>query len=218
MCRPRCGRDAGRNTPETNPADPAGAVGRTAVERGKRMTGRSCGECTLCCKLLSIPELHKPEAIWCAHCKPGLGCSIYQERPGSCRDFACKWLLDPGIGDIWYPRRSKMVLHQVLNEFGTPPVLMKVLVDRAYPTAWRQEPYYSEIKRMALFGLSNNTFHLKIIVPGTDKEILVLPDRDIESPGAGVVKRVGQTSWQFLPCESDQAAAGMVKAASPPRQ
>jgi hypothetical protein len=218
MCRRRCGHDAGRNAQETTPVDPARAAGREPSGEVKPVTGRSCGECTLCCKLMSIPELHKPEASWCAHCKPGQGCSIYQERPGSCRDFACKWLLDRHLSDIWYPRRSKIVLHEILNEFGSPPVLMKVLVDRTYPTAWRQEPYYSEIKRMALFGLSNNTFHVRVIVPGTGKEILVLPDRDIENPGAGVVKRVGQTAWQFLPCESNQAAAAMVKAANAPRE
>jgi hypothetical protein len=196
---------------------PSPTEGEPVAEQGQPASGRVCGECSLCCKLMSIPELHKPEAHWCTHCKPGHGCSIYQQRPGSCRDFGCKWLLDPKIDDIWYPRRSKMVLHAVINEFGTPPVLMKVLIDRAYPTAWRQEPYYSQIKQMALFGLSNNAFHLRIIVPGTEKEVLILPDRDIENPGPGVVKRVGATAWQFVPCQSDQEAAGLVKPVNAPR-
>ena len=56
------------------------------------MSPRSCGDCTLCCKLLSITELEKPIGKWCPHCEIGKGCKIYDCRPQSCREFTCLWL------------------------------------------------------------------------------------------------------------------------------
>ena len=38
--------------------------------------GRQCGTCTLCCKLLGIKEINKPDWTWRTHCKPGRGCEI----------------------------------------------------------------------------------------------------------------------------------------------
>ena len=178
----------------------------------KAAPGRSCGNCSLCCKLLSIPELEKPEATWCTHCKPGQGCSAYQQRPTSCRVFGCSWLIDGHIEDIWYPRRSKMVLHAVQNIYGKPPVLLKVLVDRDFPNAWQKEPYYSKIKHLALNGLKSNSYHLRVIISGTKRELLILPDRDIEDPPTGIVKRVSETRWEFVPTASDQEAAAAVNA------
>lgn len=52
-----------------------------------------CGDCSLCCKLLGIKELDKPKLQWCSHCSPGNGCKIYQDRPQSCREFECMWLM-----------------------------------------------------------------------------------------------------------------------------
>ena len=43
---------------------------------------RTCGDCTLCCKVMAIEELAKPVGTWCPHCKPGRGCRIYPDRPG----------------------------------------------------------------------------------------------------------------------------------------
>src|SRR5436305_14221849 len=50
---------------------------------GGMMNPRSCGDCTLCCKLLSITELEKPIGKWCPHCEIGKGCKIYDCRPQS---------------------------------------------------------------------------------------------------------------------------------------
>jgi hypothetical protein len=51
---------------------------------------RSCGECTLCCRLMGVEELEKPNDKWCVHCKGG--CQVYNVRPQTCRDFTCLWL------------------------------------------------------------------------------------------------------------------------------
>ena len=53
--------------------------------------GRKCGECTACCNVLSVQELGKPYYIDCEHLKCD-GCSIYESRPPTCRDYQCMWL------------------------------------------------------------------------------------------------------------------------------
>jgi hypothetical protein len=57
--------------------------------------GRTCGACSLCCKVYSIAELNKPAGQWCPHLARGPGCTIYKSRPQDCRQFFCAWLLDP---------------------------------------------------------------------------------------------------------------------------
>lgn len=54
--------------------------------------GRSCGSCTLCCKVLAVPEIAKPAGHWCPQARKGTGCSIYDTRPEMCREFRCLWL------------------------------------------------------------------------------------------------------------------------------
>lgn len=53
---------------------------------------RNCGSCTLCCTLTRVPELDKAEGTKCRYCEQG--CSIYENRPESCRKFKCVWLAD----------------------------------------------------------------------------------------------------------------------------
>ena len=76
------------------------------------MTERACGDCSLCCKLAYIPELNKSIDSWCRHARPGVGgCSIYPDRPPSCRDFNCGWLVGAReLGDEWFPARCKMIV------------------------------------------------------------------------------------------------------------
>jgi hypothetical protein len=51
---------------------------------------RACGDCTVCCTLTFVPELNKVEGVTCINCDNG--CSIYENRPTSCRGFSCAWL------------------------------------------------------------------------------------------------------------------------------
>ena len=50
-----------------------------------------CGECTLCCTLLNVPELDKSALEDCIHCVVGEGCSIWKDRPDICRGYDCAW-------------------------------------------------------------------------------------------------------------------------------
>jgi hypothetical protein len=44
---------------------------------------------------MAVEEIQKPGYQACAHVNDR-GCSIYNDRPSSCRDFSCLWLQDPG--------------------------------------------------------------------------------------------------------------------------
>ena len=59
---------------------------------------RVCGSCTACCKVpeLIMREYYKPPGVWCKHCNPGRGCSIYADRYTECQAFMCQWLLGFG--------------------------------------------------------------------------------------------------------------------------
>lgn len=122
----------------------------------------------MCCKLLRIDSLDKPRLSWCTHCDIGVGCKIYDDRPAECRIFNCGFLTDANIGEHWYPAKSKMVI-----SLAGPRNRMMVYVDPDRPRAWRQEPYYSDLKRWARAALAKGGQVL--VAQGLDT-IVVTPD------------------------------------------
>jgi uncharacterized cysteine cluster protein YcgN (CxxCxxCC family) len=137
--------------------------------------GRSCGECSLCCKLPYIehPSLNKPAAVWCRHCKPGKGgCTIYDTRPSPCRDFLCYWLALPELSDEWRPNVCKLV---VCGEADGNRIA--VHVDPGSPDRWREEPYYSQLKAWAEIGADNG---MQVVVYLKDTATVILPNKDID--------------------------------------
>jgi len=131
---------------------------------------RQCGDCSLCCKVLRIPELEKPKDHWCANFAAGAGCRIYPDRPASCRDFACQWLTDPSMGPEWKPSICKLVL-------DTKPGLLVVHADPAVSKPWRAEPYNSVLRRLAAQGLAVGTL---VMVMERRRSIVILPDREVD--------------------------------------
>jgi len=74
------------------------------------MFERSCGTCTMCCKLPAAPEpLNKPAGVWCQHCDKAQGCRIYDERPQGCRDFMCLWKVMPDFPEDLRPDKCKVI-------------------------------------------------------------------------------------------------------------
>ena len=132
--------------------------------------GRSCGACTLCCKLPKVEAVDKPAGVWCRHCKPGKGCTIYETRPDPCRKFFCAWMTMPGLGDEWKPLHSKLVV----AVHGVGGSRMTVHVDPQRPDAWRAEPYYTNFRRwVRLEGMT-------ILVTVGKRYYTILPDRDVD--------------------------------------
>ena len=132
--------------------------------------GRECGTCTLCCKLLRIPELDKPPGKWCPHCAPSRGCTRYETRPGSCRGFFCGYLTSAYVSEQWRPAKSRIVL--VSETSGITAV-----VDRDRPDAWKAEPYYSQLKTWATEGVAAER---QVVVRIGNRTIAVLPDKDVD--------------------------------------
>lgn len=74
---------------------------------------RTCGECKVCCTLLGVPEINKPERTRCDRlCNTG--CSDYENRPVLCRGYGCAWLF--GLGPArWRPDRLGIVFDNALD-------------------------------------------------------------------------------------------------------
>ena len=53
----------------------------------------------------------------------------------SCRGFACGWLVNPAVGDEWFPARSKIVLRR---ESHGDIAILEFVVDPSYPDKWRE--------------------------------------------------------------------------------
>jgi hypothetical protein len=61
----------------------------------------ACGSCRACCRALGIEELDKPEWSMCSHAKQGKGCTIYADRPHSCKLYECMWRSSQDEGSPW---------------------------------------------------------------------------------------------------------------------
>jgi hypothetical protein len=111
---------------------------------------RTCGACSLCCKLLPIAALDKPHDRWCVHCRPGAGgCTIYETRPEPCRSFSCHWLADASFGEHWFPQTSKMLVQVVAVQDANYDCFVDVHVERAASDVWRRDPYLGDLERLA---------------------------------------------------------------------
>jgi hypothetical protein len=137
--------------------------------------GKSCGSCSLCCKVVSIPLFGKAAGQWCSHAKPGKGCGIHATRPFVCRGFYCHWMLTPGLGPEWKPDVAKFLISTRNNG-----ARITAHVDKGAPHAWRREPYYSTFKKWATKAVAQRPhMHLIDVMIG-DRLIVILPDRDVE--------------------------------------
>jgi hypothetical protein len=94
--------------------------------------GKSCGECTLCCRVLVIDELDKDAGILCSNCTVSAGCKIYKKRPQVCRDYLCEWMTDRTMPPQLRPDRTGTILQEDPDseEF-------QAVVDPKTPMAWR---------------------------------------------------------------------------------
>jgi len=149
---------------------------------------KSCGKCNLCCKLMIIPELEKPDNVWCTHCEIGKGCRIYDTRPQMCREFNCRYITDPTLGEEWHPARA----HFVLRASGNILILQ---VDPQRPEAFKRAPYHAALRKHAATVYPKGG---QIIAKIADRAIAILPDRDIDLGLCDESDRV-KTTQQFTP-------------------
>lgn len=153
---------------------------------------RHCGSCSLCCKLLAIPALDKPGGKWCQHCAPGRGgCTIYDQRPHVCHQFACQWLTDSLLGDDWFPPRAKMFIYL---DISVEPNLLRVVVDQSAPYRWREEPFCSWLQHVSDIGLRSDRFH--VVAQYGERHWLLTPTGDHEvTESAYIVTEDDEGTW-----------------------
>lgn len=142
-----------------------------AQAAGQTANVRSCGSCTMCCKLIEAPELKKAAHVWCGHVKKGSGCGVHAQRPLSCAVFQCFWTFNPALSDEWRPDRARFI---VSVETGGGLV---ITLDKAQPTAWRREPYHSQIRRWAELGVANRK---PVLLANGDRMSVILPNDELD--------------------------------------
>jgi hypothetical protein len=139
----------------------------------KLVDGRSCGTCSMCCKVFDIPPVeNKLAGSWCKHCKPGSGCGIWEARPKMCADYFCHWRYDASLGPEWRPDVAKFLVSQEPGD-----IWLSVIVDKAQPNAWRREPYHTKLRALAARLIEGGKHGLMLIVG--DSKYVILPDREI---------------------------------------
>ncbi len=169
------------------------------------MSARNCDGCTLCCKVLSIAALDKPQGQWCPHCAVGRTCNIYGSRPDECRTFECSYLVDPRLDPAWEPRRSRIVL---VCEAGTNRIVAHV--DTSRPDAWRRAPYYAQLKAWSRQAVSARG---QVVVYVGRRATVILPDRDVDVGVVGddeVIVTSGRMTPGGLRLDVFKAARGSV--------
>lgn len=140
------------------------------------VTERECGSCSMCCKLLFIEELSKPEGSWCPKFNKGTGCGIYITRPQSCRDYRCRWLDDGMLGDEWRPDRCRFTMH-----FSESGIGLWLNVDPSQPLAWKAQPFYSTVKSWSRAAHDGTGY---VAVRIKERTIFLFPEEDLEVHGA----------------------------------
>lgn len=135
------------------------------------IAGRSCGSCTLCCKVLSIPWLNKASGAWCKDCNPGKGCKIWESRPQGCRDFLCQYFFIKDIGEDWRPDRAKFLLNMEKGD-----TWLVIHAEISQPDAWKREPYGSTIRRWADYQMERGK---GIMLYVGAKQFIVTPDSEV---------------------------------------
>jgi len=100
---------------------------------------RECDGCTLCCSILMVPEFKKPMYKMCEFCDKG--CTIYKDRPKSCRDFDCGWLQ----GDMSEDMKPDKV-HFMIEKLKNVPIVL-ALPEKGYEKTWRTQEIEDELRK-----------------------------------------------------------------------
>jgi hypothetical protein len=84
-------------------------------------------------------------------------------------------MISKGLGPEWKPERSKFVLFKTNGGRR-----LTVHVDPGFPAAWRQSPYYENIKHWAREAAKRSPdMHVVDVMIG-EHSTVVLPDREVE--------------------------------------
>jgi hypothetical protein len=134
--------------------------------------GRACNGCTMCCWVLGIEAIAKPERTACRHGTAGGGCGIYAERPAVCREFYCGYLALPFVGDHWFPAECGMMVFPASDDKR-----LAVHVDPARPDAWKAQPFHADLRQWAVAA---EQMDFQVFVAIGRRIIAILPHEDVD--------------------------------------
>jgi hypothetical protein len=148
------------------------------IEISEKPTGRVCGSCTLCCKLLGVEAVNKKAGERCRYQRTGKGCTAYHrlnEVAPECKLWSCRWLVDSSAAGLPRPDRCHYVI-DLMPDFITQEhpdgtkvryQVIQVWIDPAFPDA-HHDPH------LRAFILAENKMAL-IRSNATDAFVLVPP-------------------------------------------
>ncbi len=142
------------------------------MEKSPIVPGRSCQSCTMCCGVLGIKEIAKPERTACPNCLTGGGCGIYDARPEVCREFYCGYLALPFVHERWFPAECGMMIFPASEDRR-----LAIHVDPARPDAWKAEPFHSDLRQWAVAA---EKMDLQVFVAVGRGVIAILPHEDVD--------------------------------------
>lgn len=173
------------------------------------VAGRSCNDCTMCCKLLAVESIEKPRAVWCPHCNQKRGCKIYENRPEECGAFYCGYRRIDHLDERWKPSKSKFVINY---EEDTGRIV--VHVDPVRPEAWRMEPFYGVLKQWSLTAVRRNSMvivwvgdHATLVYPDYDKDLGKVRDEQMFVPVERMTPRGPETHFDLVEPDDPRAQA-----------
>jgi len=165
------------------------------IDRGHRkMSQRTCNECTLCCRVLPVAEIGKPCATRCAQ-QCAKGCRVYgtSAYPISCRLWTCAWLSDESI-PLPRPDRVGYIIDKALDFIELEGVgavcVLQIWIDPRTPLAHRDLKLRSWLARrwdtdQQIALIRFDAFAALALFPPQ----LTTDGRWLEAPGTNVVKQ-----------------------------
>jgi hypothetical protein len=132
---------------------------------------KPCGECSLCCKALPVPQIDKPAGQWCRHFRAGTGCAIHAERPSSCRQFQCLWSAAEILDESWRPDRCGLVIWS--------DTARRIIIDPDPddPEAFRREPFWSQIR---VWSERDTADWHEVLIRVGDRVLMVFPEGEVD--------------------------------------
>jgi hypothetical protein len=127
--------------------------------QGTYQTERQCSTCTLCCRLMTVHSLNKPDGEMCQHCT-GTSCGIYARRPLDCRQWSCLWKVDNGraLGDDLRPDRCGFIVNLADARDGVG--LVHIIVDdegnAEEETVERVAAYFTDRRNVVLISVGGD--------------------------------------------------------------
>lgn len=108
-----------------------------------------CGDCTACCHALPIYEIDfaKPEGELCIFCDNG--CTVYDARPESCRNFSCDYALrDGSIMDVVRPDKTGVIFERIYTK------IYIALITESVKESWDTSTVMGYINNLNSEGIS----------------------------------------------------------------